>query len=268
MENKNGRGIFLGVVSVATLVVAIIGATFAFFSASGGSANNAIRATATQLEDLTFTPNGNSKLATNLIPVAAENTNFKNYPSLEANGCIDDRGNEICSLYEFTVSNPADVAQTIYLTLVPASNTFTNLYFAAFKGSVSDITTSSASGADKFAVLSAFEAATSANVYGTPTATTLAANTNLCHAATRLTSASVDLTACSTTLTAADTNSTTDEATYTVLVWLQETGVSQNTTDMTIDDVAATFAAGINVNTGSGTTGVTGVLSAAGPSNG
>ena len=29
MENKNGRGIFLGVVSVATLIVAIIGATFA-----------------------------------------------------------------------------------------------------------------------------------------------------------------------------------------------------------------------------------------------
>ena len=34
MENKNGNGIFLGVVSVATLVVAIIGATFAYFSAS------------------------------------------------------------------------------------------------------------------------------------------------------------------------------------------------------------------------------------------
>lgn len=33
MENKNGQGIFLGVVGVATLIVAIIGATFAFFSA-------------------------------------------------------------------------------------------------------------------------------------------------------------------------------------------------------------------------------------------
>lgn len=34
MENKNGSGIFLGVVGVATLVVAIIGATFAYFSAA------------------------------------------------------------------------------------------------------------------------------------------------------------------------------------------------------------------------------------------
>ena len=35
MENKNGQGIFYGVIGVATLVVAIIGATFAYFSAAG-----------------------------------------------------------------------------------------------------------------------------------------------------------------------------------------------------------------------------------------
>ena len=40
MENKKGSGIFLGVVSVATLIVAIIGATFAFFSTQTGSENN------------------------------------------------------------------------------------------------------------------------------------------------------------------------------------------------------------------------------------
>ena len=34
MENKNGQGIFYGVIGVATLVVAIIGATFAYFSAA------------------------------------------------------------------------------------------------------------------------------------------------------------------------------------------------------------------------------------------
>ena len=41
MENKNGQGIFYGVIGVATLIVAIIGATFAYFSASttGGAEN-------------------------------------------------------------------------------------------------------------------------------------------------------------------------------------------------------------------------------------
>ena len=34
MENNNGKGIFYGVIGVATLVVAIIGATFAYFSAT------------------------------------------------------------------------------------------------------------------------------------------------------------------------------------------------------------------------------------------
>ena len=42
MENKNGQGIFLGVVGVATLIVAIIGATFAFFSAQAQSNNGDI----------------------------------------------------------------------------------------------------------------------------------------------------------------------------------------------------------------------------------
>ena len=37
MENKNGQGIFYGVIGVATLVVAIIGATFAYFSAAATS---------------------------------------------------------------------------------------------------------------------------------------------------------------------------------------------------------------------------------------
>ena len=40
MENKNGQGIFYGVIGVATLVVAIIGATFAYFSASAQSTSD------------------------------------------------------------------------------------------------------------------------------------------------------------------------------------------------------------------------------------
>ena len=39
-QKNNGRGIFYGVIGVATLVVAIIGATFAYFTATAG--NNVI----------------------------------------------------------------------------------------------------------------------------------------------------------------------------------------------------------------------------------
>ena len=39
-QKNNGRGIFYGVIGVATLVVAIIGATFAYFTATATNATN------------------------------------------------------------------------------------------------------------------------------------------------------------------------------------------------------------------------------------
>ena len=41
-EKKKGNGIFLGIVAVATLIVAIIGATFAYFSITAQSNANAV----------------------------------------------------------------------------------------------------------------------------------------------------------------------------------------------------------------------------------
>ena len=49
-ENRKGPGIFYAVVGVATLVVAIIGATFAFFSASDTS----IRITFTSIRNIPY----------------------------------------------------------------------------------------------------------------------------------------------------------------------------------------------------------------------
>ena len=48
-NNNNGRGIFYGVIGVATLVVAVIGATFAYFSASISSAEDVIGANSTSI---------------------------------------------------------------------------------------------------------------------------------------------------------------------------------------------------------------------------
>jgi len=243
MENKNGRGIFLGVVSVATLVVAIIGATFAFFSASGGSANNAVTAGATTLTGAITLTSNNSKLSTNLIPVASENTNFPRYPGVAASGehsCLDDTGNEICSVYEFTITNTASVAQTIYVSFDPVTNSFDNMYFAAFNTTVASA---------NFQVATA-GAGTGSNFTLTPQTST--GNATIGHQATKLANgASTNaMSGLTTTLNAGAS------VTYTILVWLQETGADQNT------EQGGTFAAGVNVNTGNGTSGVTGVMSA------
>lgn len=126
MENKRGNGIFLGIVSIATLIVAIIGATFAYFSASTISNNGAIGATAYEY-NLTLSvspiyPSG----ASALIPMAAREV-IKDTKGEEWDGnndgisennllyalnyakdkCIDDHGLQVCALYQVTIKNNA-----------------------------------------------------------------------------------------------------------------------------------------------------------------
>ena len=118
MENSKGRGIFLGVVSVATLIVAIIGATFAWFSASVGSGENDVNLTAYQFDaDLTVervfptTENASKKIIPfvpdKVLREGQENeTNNMNYALNEATDkCVDSSGYLVCSLYKITVTN-------------------------------------------------------------------------------------------------------------------------------------------------------------------
>ena len=67
MENNNGRGIFYGVIGVATLVVAMIGATFAYFSASISTDGDPITFNSTTI-DLSLSQN-TTGIKYNLIPV-------------------------------------------------------------------------------------------------------------------------------------------------------------------------------------------------------
>ena len=118
MENSKGRGIFLGVVSVATLIVAIIGATFAWFSASVNSGENDVNLTAYQFDaELTVervfpTAENASKKIIPFVPDKVlregqgDQTNNMNYALNEAtNKCVDSSGYLVCSLYKITVTN-------------------------------------------------------------------------------------------------------------------------------------------------------------------
>lgn len=118
MENSKGRGIFLGVVSVATLIVAIIGATFAWFSASVGSGENDVNLTAYQfdakltVERVFPTAENASKKIIPFVPNEvlragdANETNNMNYALNEATDkCVDSSGYLVCSLYKITVTN-------------------------------------------------------------------------------------------------------------------------------------------------------------------
>ena len=136
MENKRGSEIFLGVVGVTTLLVAIIGATFAYFSATAKSGNEAISVQATTLslgyDDVV------TRLNVNMIPTEKKYADYavfnEEYVGPDrAKECIDDNGNEICSVYEFYIGNPSKTTRMeIEGSVNVVKNEFTNLQFAIY----------------------------------------------------------------------------------------------------------------------------------------
>lgn len=154
MENGRGNGIFLGIVSIATLIVAIIGATFAYFSASTESSPNAVGLSAYEFKlSLSVTPvypTGASALIPlnpdTVIPNAPEehNTNLLYALNEAKHKCVDDSGLQVCALYMVTISNQAGNTVTLRGELTTTSNKasteegrteFKNLRYQALTGS-------------------------------------------------------------------------------------------------------------------------------------
>ena len=157
MENKRGSGVFLGVVSVATLIVAIIGATFAFFSASVSSED---RVTAQAYEfnaTMTIAQIYPDKSTNGMIPLdpdklvegSADKENLLFALNEATDKCIDDNGYQVCALYQVTVTNggtqPINLAGKLTTTANNASTSgrsgataFANLTYQAVTGSHTD----------------------------------------------------------------------------------------------------------------------------------
>lgn len=132
MENNNGRGIFYGVMGVATLVVAIVGATFAYFAASTQGNNGAVAANSAKIDGTLEITQDGQYVAPDLIPAdpatvlnsfaqSGEGNKGKCRGASQAN---HDGNYGMCSYYTFTIKNTADVATTVYLSLKTDSNNF------------------------------------------------------------------------------------------------------------------------------------------------
>lgn len=134
MENNNGRGIFYGVIGVATLVVAIIGATFAYFAASTQGNTGKVATNAASVKGSLEIAEGASYVAPDLIPAdkATMISSFGQSGDATANtgkcrgaSAADHTANYgMCSYYTFTITNNASVAATVYLSLRTDNNTF------------------------------------------------------------------------------------------------------------------------------------------------
>ena len=143
MENNNGKGIFYGVIGVATLVVAIIGATFAYFASTANGAAGAAAANSANVSGTLEVVQDGQYVAPDLIPAAPATVLASFAQSGEGNkgkcrgaSAANHDGNYgMCSYYTFTIKNTADVATTVYLSLKTDGNTFDgNFKYCVYEG--------------------------------------------------------------------------------------------------------------------------------------
>ena len=125
MENNNGKGIFYGVIGVATLIVAIIGATFAYFTATTRSGQLITGSAATasldvKVDRLTGYSEGEGA-------VSAAEAKYVMVPQLDValgealkgsdvtgnKACIDANGSLVCEIYKIRVANNGSAAISV-----------------------------------------------------------------------------------------------------------------------------------------------------------
>ena len=142
MEN-NGKGIFYGVIGVATLIIAIIGATFAFFSASAeldenddeitGQTNEDIAGALTlDVKQLNTTVEGTNP---NLVPSDVDGNSVDSINAAITANCIDE-GYTGCHIYKITATSTQNVqtASVNLDSLTVSASTKTNWAYSIYTG--------------------------------------------------------------------------------------------------------------------------------------
>lgn len=207
-ENRKGPGIFYAVVGVATLVVAIIGATFAYFSASASDATkitgNTAEAGGVNLEITPVTETGTDMLPLNLLGDDMKTAPTTGDQFADAIGttkgasCVDSNGNKVCQVYSIKVSNQSTKSTIQVRGTLNLASEATNMKWQLLTNATST------------------ERAAFATVVGTgtPGDITVGGNTGGTGAAA-----------------ASQTLAARGDATYYVLIWLEETGSAQETAD-------------------------------------
>ena len=112
-QKNNGRGIFYGVIGVATLVVAIIGATFAYFTATaannvmtGNMATVSLGLDVVKTTTADVTKGGMIPMSNSMVEAAVSNASKEGI-------CVDDNGNAVCQIYKITVTNSSSAGQYV-----------------------------------------------------------------------------------------------------------------------------------------------------------
>ena len=144
MESKSSRKVVV-VISILAFIVVLIGATFAYFTASSRSERDAVDI-ASHIVEVSYN-DGKSLQAYDLIP-ATEEVVVKGYNSVSENGqCKDDNNRTICSVYGFEVTNLGNIEQQLGAFISTTYNRFYNLKYILYNVTDTDNVVRISSGA-------------------------------------------------------------------------------------------------------------------------
>ena len=129
--NKNerkGQGTFYMIVAMLTLVVAMVGATFAYFSLQASN-NDTIKGSAAKVGLSLEVTRLSDQASGDLIPLKKELlTNAVAGDTATGNKmCMDKDGNTVCQIYELKVSNQGKAVINVNGTLTLTNEGITNL---------------------------------------------------------------------------------------------------------------------------------------------
>ena len=131
VENKKSN-LFNIIIGIATLLIAILGATFAYFSATATSAENDVNLKSAYLS---ISYDGGTKIeADELIP-SSLNVALTEYQKTDGRRCIDAKGKQVCYVYQFTISSELTDAGTtdIIGSVRVNTNGFENLSYVLYE---------------------------------------------------------------------------------------------------------------------------------------
>lgn len=127
-NERKGQGTFYMIIAMLTLVVAIVGATFAYFSLQA-SDENTIKGNAAQAGLSLEVRKVSVDASGDLVPLD-ETLLEKAIKGDSATGsqmCVDKNGNTVCQVYEIKVTNEGSAATAVNGSLTLSAETITNL---------------------------------------------------------------------------------------------------------------------------------------------
>lgn len=135
-QKNNGRGIFYGVIGVATLVVAIIGATFAYFTATatnntaitGNMATVSFGLDVHKVTKVDEEKKGMIPMSNGMVEAALTNRSDLSSENKDHKICEDDNGNAVCQIYKISITNKGTASMLLdgYVSLTNGSGVATD----------------------------------------------------------------------------------------------------------------------------------------------